>query len=242
MLHDLMPPGDTPHPTADDTVDRTAGGTVDLTADSGVDLPCGRRDRKKSATREALRSAALALVAERGFEHVTVEDIAEAVDVSPRTFFNHFSSKEEAIVGMSPEWLEQLLRVLSERPADEPPIETLRSVLGALVGKLAAHPEEWALRAVVLRNDPVLLARQLITYASFERTLATAVADRSGTTVGHDLYPTLAAAAAVAALRAAVGVWLEQGRTQPLTDLFEHAFDLLAGGLDGPTTQGGLPR
>lgn len=198
------------------------------------ELPCGRRDRKKTATREALRAAALALVAERGFEHVTVEDIADVVDVSPRTFFNHFSSKEEAIVGMNPERLEQLRRALSGRPADEPALETLRAVLRIVVGKLAESAEEWKLRALVLRNDPELLARQLVTYATFERMLAEAVAERSGTVVGQDVYPTLAAASAVAALRAGVSAWLARGRTQPLTELFDDAFDLLAGGLHAP--------
>ena len=62
----------------------------------------GRRDRKKHATRQALRDAALQLVTERGFANVTVEDIAEAVDVATRTFFNYFPSKEAAVIGADP--------------------------------------------------------------------------------------------------------------------------------------------
>ncbi|HZD66534.1 MAG TPA: TetR/AcrR family transcriptional regulator, partial [Acidimicrobiales bacterium] len=57
----------------------------------------GRRARKKAATREALQHAALALAADQGVDHVTVEDISEAADVSPRTFFNYFPNKEYAI-------------------------------------------------------------------------------------------------------------------------------------------------
>src|ERR1039458_7643231 len=68
----------------------------------------GRRDRKKQATRRALRNAALELVAERGFANVTVEDIAEAADVATRTFFNYFPSKESAVIGADPERIEDL--------------------------------------------------------------------------------------------------------------------------------------
>src|SRR3546814_13306955 len=76
--------------------------------------PSDLRSRKKLATYRALAHAARELTAERGLEAVTVDDIAAAADVSPRTFFNYFSSKEQAIVGVEPAGVEDLAASLPE--------------------------------------------------------------------------------------------------------------------------------
>lgn len=194
----------------------------------------GRRDRKKLATRQALRSAALQLMAERGFDHVTVEDIAEAVDVSTRTFFNYFSSKEEVIVGTNPEGLERLRTLLAARPEDEAPLESLRAGLVELTADLTESREDWALRSRVVRETPALLARQLAAFFAFERLLADAVARRTGTDPEQDVYPALTAAVAVSALRVAVGLWRGDEGSRPLPQLLASAFDQLTAGLPVP--------
>src|ERR1700749_3618839 len=77
--------------------------TMTLSSTAAGEPRVSLRERKKLATRRALRRHALGLVAKRGFANVTVEDIAEAADVSPRTFFNYFPSKEAALFGADPD-------------------------------------------------------------------------------------------------------------------------------------------
>src|SRR5947209_4159392 len=122
----------------------------------------GRRERKKRDTRRALASAALRLAAERGPDHLTIEEVAEAADVSVRTFFNYFSSKEEAIVGADPEAQAILAERLLARPASEPPLTALRNMF---VETFSGGDRRWAdervLRQQLVREHPSLLPRHL---------------------------------------------------------------------------------
>src|SRR3954451_19337030 len=87
----------------------------------------GRRERKKLRTREALIDAAFAQFADRGFEATTVEDIAEAVDVSSRTFFRYFSSKEDVVLTFHEEQFDAMKAALAAQPPDRPVITAMRN-------------------------------------------------------------------------------------------------------------------
>ena len=98
-------------------------------------MTSGLRERKKLATRLALHEAALRLVAERGLDAVSVDDIADRADVSPRTFFNYFPSKVDAILGLDPEAPRQQADAFLDRPAGESPVQALRAVARAQAGR-----------------------------------------------------------------------------------------------------------
>src|SRR3954470_22643278 len=121
----------------------------------------GRRERKKLETRRALASSALYLAAERGPDQVTIEDIAEAADVSIRTFFNYFSSKEEAIIGWDPHGRAEVAEKLLARPAGEPPLVAMRNVVHELIQGAPEWADERALRHRLVREHPSLLPRHL---------------------------------------------------------------------------------
>ena len=96
----------------------------------------GRRDRKKTETRTALREAAQRLFAERGFDATTVEEITDAVDVSRRTFFRYFGSKEDLLRLDAADLLPEMLETLRARPADEPPLRSVLATLRTVMDRL----------------------------------------------------------------------------------------------------------
>jgi AcrR family transcriptional regulator len=196
--------------------------------------PPGLRERKKLAARRTLQRAALELTAERGLEHVTVEDIAAAADMSPRTFFNYFASKEDALVATDQQGIEQLTGRLLARPAGEAPLEALRAVLVGRLREDAPDLDLLRLCMSVVEPNPVLLPRLVGSFAAAERALAVAVAHRTGTDVDRDAYPMLLAAVATAALRTALHLWRTGDFAAPLPDLVDDAFAHLDAGLTAP--------
>ena len=194
----------------------------------------GLRERKKLATRTALSEAALRLAVDRGLENVLVEDIAAAANVSPRTFNNYFSSKEQAIVSLVFARVAQLREAVAEQPADEPLWTAIANAAGAHV-PLEGDAAEWKRWARLIRDTPALEAEQLKAYAAIERSLAVAIAERTGTDVHRDLFPTLAACAAVGAIRGALRYWLDTDEDVPYDALLQHAISNVGSGLPDPS-------
>jgi AcrR family transcriptional regulator len=193
-----------------------------------VDRIDGLRERKKQATKLALSSAAIRLCLRDGVERVTVDDIAAAADVSPRTFFNYFACKEDAIVEESRMRVERLLDALRSRPYDEPIGDSLRSAILLLVQNATAETKHWVAEIRLLNQTPSLLPYQLGSYVAIERSLAEMIADRTGTDVYRDMYPSLLAGVTVAAVRVALNQWLNSADHTPLRDYVNRAFDQLA--------------
>ncbi len=191
----------------------------------------GRRERKKSQTHQALRVAALRLCAERDLNEVTVEDIADEADVALRTFYAHYPSKEDAIVGFDASRVEQLRLALLERPREEAPLESLRVVLERLHDEAR---DEWPLRMRVLEKNPVLVPRMFASFVVFERAMIETVASRSATDPTLDLYPTLVTAVATAAFRASISTWRGSGGKKSFAQILRDAFDQIGHGLQAP--------
>src|SRR5271168_1048423 len=91
-----------------------------------MSIPSDRRSRKRLATRQGISDAATQLFMERGFDHVTVDEIAEAADVGRMTVFNHFPRKEDMFFDLDEEGRAELLASLQKRKPGTPPVEALR--------------------------------------------------------------------------------------------------------------------
>ena len=211
--------------------------TVTSTAPA-TEAPVSLRERKKLATRRLLRRAALDLVAERGLANVTVEDIAEAADVSPRTFFNYFPSKEAALFGGDPERAVELRERVATRAPGKSALDALRVVLAQdseemadELRSLGGDPADWLRRMKMARTDPHVRAAHAAQMAMIERAIAEGLAARLGTDQETDPYPGVLAAAAVGVVRACLTFWAGTGGASPLGQLIDQAFEALANGL-----------
>lgn len=192
----------------------------------------GLRERKKQATREALRAAALRLALERGPDEVRVEDIAAAAGVSPRTYNNYFASKEQAIVAaVTAEREARVAAALADRPA----VRLADAVTEAVVSQYTGEHDPAALLLITTR--PALREVFVGAAAAMEHPLTAAIAHRLATTDPYTA-PVLAASV-VAAVQVALRQWLRPPTpsgllvpTGSLPDLLRAALAPLAPALD----------
>ena len=152
----------------------------------------GLRERKKRATRIAIRDAAMALFEEHGFAHTTFDRIAEAADVSRATVFSYFPTKEEIVFGEAGAAVDALAAMLAERPAGQSTIATVRVWLTGLTGWIEP---ELVLQLRLAREVPSIGARRLQIHGEIQN----AVADAFAAELGGQLAARLAAASLIAA-------------------------------------------
>jgi AcrR family transcriptional regulator len=175
----------------------------------------GRRERKKQRTREALVDSAFRLFADKGFEATTVEEIADAVDVSSRTFFRYFASKEDVVLTFQEEQFAAMTEAFTARPGDEPVITALRnaavSVLRACEdGAFGFDPERFGCLQQLMESSPAVFGSSLEHGQKKHAEMTRLVAERMGVDPGTDLRPHVVASA--------------------VNSVFHTAFELLSSG------------
>jgi AcrR family transcriptional regulator len=176
-----------------------------------------RRERKKRQTRDALVRAGLALFNAKGYEHTTVREITDAVDVSERTFFRYFASKEDLALSFARDSTDSLIRELAARPSAEPPFAALRNALHVSIETAIAESGEPApdslYRPIMKLIDatPALLAAHLRSMYERDEEIARVLADREGVDPAVDLRPRCAAAVFSSLVFTANREWRTEG-------------------------------
>jgi AcrR family transcriptional regulator len=192
----------------------------------------GLRARKKADTRVAISRAALRLAIERGPDAITVDDIAAAADVSPRTVFNYFATKEEAILGFDPSRSLEVGQSVLERPARELPLTALKAAFVEIATGVPEVAEISRARVELVRQHPQLHPGYVAGYAALEHALVDAIAQRTGLDPERSLYPRLVVSTAIAAFRVALD--RAGPGTESLIAAIDEAFDALAAGMRPP--------
>ncbi|GAA2570213.1 MULTISPECIES: TetR family transcriptional regulator [Streptomyces] len=201
----------------------------------------GLRELKKQRTRDLLLRSALELFTAHGYEETTVDDIAEAADVSQRTFFRYFASKEDAAFFVSRLAESHFVDTVRARPPEEAPLDALRlalseswNTIGGAVEQLI--PLELHMRFYrVIESTPALLAAHLRRATELEEEIARVVADREGLDVDADPRPRVVVAVFGAVMRVTERIWSarDDAGLAALRDLTASYLDQVAPALTG---------
>jgi AcrR family transcriptional regulator len=198
-----------------------------------ADMELGLRERKRRETRRALQLAILEQSIERGYDRVTIEEICRAADVSPRTFFNYFASKEDAVLGAVPGFPDA---EVVERYVDEGfGADALRDlpVLFLSMSDALDDIEILGLRKQLMRREPGLLGLRVSSSRAFENLLADVVLrrlNRDEPSVDRDARERrarLIAMVGFATMRFGWLAWIDEGGVRPLDDQLRASFDEL---------------
>ena len=191
------------------------------------------RERKKRRTRDDLRAAAARMFLEQGYERTSVDQIADAADVSPRTFFRYFGSKEDVLFSRHDESVAELRELLADPREGETLTQLLRRAAGAAVAdQIGDDPAETVAMLRLVQSVPALNGRQLTLDLDYEEAIAEMVAAHAP---GPDaeLRARLVAGAVAGAMRAAEREWVSSGGTADPDRLLDATFSVLAAGLAG---------
>jgi AcrR family transcriptional regulator len=189
----------------------------------------GLRERKKLKTQIAIRRATYRLISEQGYEATTIEQIAEAAEVSPSTVFRYFPTKEDIV--LTDEYDSAMEAELRARPADEDPLDSIRHVITYRLSTVVQDEREEVIqRTKLLVEVPAVRARMTEAMDITSGLLVHALADRTGRD-HDDLDVRVFTAAVLGALREVMLYWAARDHQDDLVELVDRALTTMRGGL-----------
>jgi AcrR family transcriptional regulator len=195
----------------------------------------GLRERKKQQTRDRLVEAAFSLFEQRGFENVSAAEIAAYADVSERTFFRYFPSKDDVIFPDADQQRAHVQELVANLPPTLSLVDGLRETLRTLSHELKESKEVQLARARLVAATPSLQTIILHREQEWVQSFANAIADRLGLDQSVDMRPELTAAVIVAAFRVVMGRWIISGGDADINQMLDEALAYVGTGLGAST-------
>jgi AcrR family transcriptional regulator len=194
----------------------------------------GLRERKKEKTRDALVNSAIQQFAERGFDHVTVEEIAASCDVSPRTFFRYFASKEDVLFADGDTRCARLLEALAQQAPAASPFQGLEASVRVLAPDYVEQRHVLRARHVIVTETPSLRTRAAERQQGWESEIMQHLRSSGRARDLSDFDLRLLVASTTTVLRVAIEAWIADDRNseKDLVQLIDYAFERLRTGLD----------
>jgi AcrR family transcriptional regulator len=190
--------------------------------------PRSLRERRRYRTRRAIQAQALRLFAAKGFQATTIEDIAAAAEMAPRTFFRYFPTKEEVVFWA--DYQPTLAAFVAARPDDEPALEALHhGIVNALAAIWDQDGERMMERLRLAFRTPALHPRMRQQQAGWAAAVAEILADRLGERPDN-LQVRIIAAAVAAAVWVAIEEWQAQDGREELGALVDQALGTVLAG------------
>lgn len=197
-----------------------------MTAGTGAEG--GISELKREAVRAHLSEVALALLTDRDFDSVTVDQIATAAGLSRRTFFRYFSSKEDVVLGFLERMGDRLREQVTAAAPDVSPVAAVHAAMRPQMAAYAADADRAMALVRLLQLSPSLRARELESRQRLREKVAEAIGRRLGVDHRVDLRPRLLAGIALTPFDVAITTWLDGRPHDDVHAIFDEAIATLS--------------
>lgn len=184
----------------------------------------GLRERKRRETARRIQNAGMRLFIERGYDATTLDDIAAAADISRRTFFHYFKSKDDILLSTQSTRAEELAAALREAPLGQRPLDTVRNALLRVAERYPA--KEMVALHRLMRSNQAVQARKQATYVEQENVMVAVLRERWPAPERATALK-LVAMMAIGAMRLTLETFNDEDGKRPLDELMREVFDAL---------------
>ena len=189
------------------------------------------KDRRRSKLAAQIERTALSMFVQRGINAVTIDQISDAADISRRTFFRYFASKEDLLLGDRQRYDDSLARAVAKEQPSQSAVRMLRDILVEMSHEVEAEADIARLRLELFRKYPEEMSGAFEQQRAWSSTFKAMVAQRMGLDDSRDMRPALIVRVMMSAANVALQNWFTKGAEQPLHELVESTVDQTIAGL-----------